>query len=219
MDVESQRATVSVRPGRHTELDAIVSWHLQHFSEGFFARLGPRFLKQNYATLLGSPAGYLMVAELDGVPVGYVAGTTDAVAHRRHVMQTARGRLAALGALALARRPQLAWLFLRRRALVYARKLLLSRQLTLPGTPVQVGTLDQLVVDPRAQHRGAGSLLLTSAVDEATRAGASRLELVTEAGSSVGEKFYQPAGWVRSGSSRDRDGRVLERWVLRLPSA
>ncbi|NYG53896.1 GNAT family N-acetyltransferase [Nocardioides perillae] len=183
---------------------------------------------------VASSFGVGAVALEDGVPVGFVLGSTDRRAHVAWLLAHRRRELVLAGALALATRPAVLAEFLRTRAGRYARRLLrrAPRGTAAPATAGQavdgpggdrgagrgdgpVAVLEAVVVVPGARTRGIGTRLTAVVVDAAREAGADRVELVTKAGQGGAAGFYERGGWQRVGSHVDRDGDEVH--TFRLP--
>lgn len=207
----------------------VADLHVHELPHGLFPRLGRRFVHRWHRAHVASSFGVGAVALEDGVPVGFVLGSTDRRAHVAWLLAHRRRELAVAGALALLARPVLLAEFLRTRAGRYARRLLGrgSRPAPAPSAggagssegPVPgegpVAVLEAVVVVPGARTRGIGTRLTAVVVDAAREAGAARVDLVTKAGEGGAAGFYERGGWQRVGSHVDRDGDEVH--TFRLP--
>lgn len=206
----------------------VADLHVHELPHGLFPRLGRRFVQRWHRAHVDSSFGVGAVALEDGVPVGFVLGSTDRRAHVAWLLAHRRRALLVAGALALAVRPAVLAEFLRTRAGRYARRLLgRAPQPPTEGTtgpddapgdapgggPVAV--LEAVVVVPGARTRGIGTRLTAVVVDAARAAGAARVDLVTKAGAGGAAGFYERGGWQRVGSHVDRDGDEVH--TFRLP--
>ncbi|MEJ5946523.1 GNAT family N-acetyltransferase [Pseudokineococcus basanitobsidens] len=210
-------SSVVVRPATASDLPRTARWQVLHLPHGFFPSLGTRFVRRWHATHLGGRHGVALVAELDAgargrVPVGFLVGATDQVAHVREVVAHHRGPLALAAALALLRRPRTAARFARTRLRPYARRLLGRDS---PGTADDAGAAEgavavvaAVVVAPAARGAGVGEALLAAFADAARGAGTEVAELVTRADSGAAA-FYERLGWERVRERADRDGVVV----------
>ncbi|WP_106432594.1 GNAT family N-acetyltransferase [Streptomyces zinciresistens] len=197
------------------DLPFVVAEHLGHFPDGFFARLGPRFLAAYTRTYLSGPDARAYTAEIGGQPVGFLVGVTDPAAHRRHVLRD-HGRgllLRALGSLSV--RPRLALHFLRTRLVRYCRKLIPNRAARrapaagpAAAPPGVTAVLAHVVVAEHARSRGIGAALIARFVEDAAEAGCARVTLVTAAEGGAGA-YYEWLGWLRQGETHTPDGRHL----------
>lgn len=113
----------NVRRMESGDLDFIVREHQERFPDGFFVRLGPRFLTEYYRSFLTGPHARGCVAELAGERVGFLVGVLDPTAHRSHVIKRHGRALTVVASTALMLSPALAWHFLRTRARRYIRRL------------------------------------------------------------------------------------------------
>ncbi len=66
-----------VRPARIGDRRAVADLHIQGIDTGFLSSLGPGFLSVLYRAMIQDPDSAVLVAERDGVVVGFVAGTLD----------------------------------------------------------------------------------------------------------------------------------------------
>ncbi|GGI07746.1 GNAT family N-acetyltransferase [Egicoccus halophilus] len=110
-----------MRPASRRDLRSTARLHRDQLPDGFFARLGPGFLRTYHATFRRSPDAIAIVTGEPGRPGGFLVGTLDNRTHYRFVVRRCAWRLALRGLLALLARPRMGWLFVRTRALHYAR--------------------------------------------------------------------------------------------------
>ena len=97
------------------DLGIVAHWHIAHFPDGFYARLGERFLASHYLSYLDSPHAVAFVARADGRLVSFLVGSIDDARHRRLIARRRGFALLTSGAAALAARPHLWRDFLLRR--------------------------------------------------------------------------------------------------------
>ncbi|MGP3684254.1 GNAT family N-acetyltransferase [Streptomyces sp. IBSNAI002] len=198
-------------------LPFVVRQHRTFFPEGFFAKLGDRFLTAYTRTYLTSPHAVAFIATVDARPVGFLVGITDTVLHRRFILRRRGLGLAARGALALCARPALGWSFARTRLPRYVRRLRPgaapvpahapapdAERRSAPAGPVAV--LQHVAVMPDARSLGIGAELIDRFVANSSLAGSARVQLVTAAGAGGAGRYYEQRGWLRRGSSRTADG-------------
>lgn len=212
--------TYELRPMRHEDVDHVASEHRRHFPDGFFARLGPRFLTAYTSTYVGAPDACAYVACAQGGICGFVVGTTHPEAHRAYVLRNHGPRLAMTGGAALALRPGLAWSFLRTRAGRYV-KVLLSRhdQVEQEAPPPGGGppaVLAHIVVSRPWRASGVGTALVDSFLADAASARCASVSLVTEAGDHGAATFYDRLGWNRLGEITTAEGRPLQQYEFPL---
>jgi ribosomal protein S18 acetylase RimI-like enzyme len=198
-----------LRDMREEDLAFVVEQHLYHFPDGFFARLGRRFLREYYRSLLTGPAAVTTVAEVSGRPAGYLVGVTAPVEHREHVLSRHGRRLALCAAIGMLLRPSTALCFLRTRAGRYAKKLLRRGRACAPvtrPTGEAPAVLTHVAVAPTAQDNGVGSALIERFEHEAACAGCDRLVLVTASGEDGAGPYYRRRGWRAVEEHRTPDG-------------
>jgi GNAT superfamily N-acetyltransferase len=213
---ERGRATPGVRPLTAADLGWTCALQREALPHGFFTELGPRFLAAYQQTFLDSPAGIALAAETEDGPAGFVVGATDAAAHRAWVVRHRGRRLAALGVLALLRRPRAAARFLRTRLGHYLRALLPGRRrgsADEPALPTAAAVLTHVAVAPQRRRGGTGRTLVEAFVAEAERRGAGRARLTTLRDDHGAEEFWRALGWTPGkaiGDDEDRVHRVFE---------
>jgi len=71
----SERIPTSVRAGGPPDAAAAARLHGQLISEGFLSSLGPRFLRRLYSRIARAEGSFLLIAEIDHTPVGFIAGS------------------------------------------------------------------------------------------------------------------------------------------------
>lgn len=208
-------SNVSVRSMREQDVPGVVSAHLLAFADGFFARLGRKFLTRYYRTFCDGPFAVALVAETDGHACGYLVGIVDPSQHRR-VLLSDHGRLLAWwGFLGLARRPLLLMRFVATRSKRYAAALLRARH-TDQAEPERVAVLSHIVVAPERRGDGVGTALVDHFLGRAVAAGCERACLVTIAGSGGAGDFYSQMGWTYIQSRLSVDHRRLAYYELDL---
>ncbi|MFF3820459.1 GNAT family N-acetyltransferase [Streptomyces bluensis] len=212
----------AIRPMEPEDLHFVATEHRAHFPDGFFARLGPRFLSAYTGTYLTSPYARAYIAEADGLPVGFLVGVTDPAAHRHHVIRTHGRRLALRACAALSTRPGLALHFTRTRLTRYARKLLPGQRRrteeTATVTPRDgvTAVLSHVVILGRVRSLGLGSALVARFTEDATTAGCAHVSLVTAAGEDGAGRYYERLGWRYAGETRTPEGRAYATYDYQL---
>lgn len=209
------------------DLPFVVDAHLAHFADGFFARLGPRFLARYYRTFLDGPTAVAVIAENDGAPCGYLTGVLRTAQHRNLLLRYHGPGLAVRGSAAMVRHPRAGLTFVATRLLRYVRGLRRSLTPTRPtpsapeptSASADVGStavLTHVVVTEPRRSRGVGTRLVDRFLDEATQAGCSTAALVTLADPTGAAAFYEARGWTRGDTVTTPDGRSLWRYALNL---
>jgi ribosomal protein S18 acetylase RimI-like enzyme len=198
------------------DLRFVIAEHGVHFPDGFFARLGPRFLTAYTGTYLTSPHARAYIAEVDGEPAGYLVGVLDPAAHRGHVFSVHGRRLALRAGAALCVRPRLALHFIRTRLGRYVRKVLpglqgrggmtaaITRRDEAEGV---TAVLSHVAVANGVRSLGLGSGLVRHFVQDAAASGCARVSLVTAAEADGAGCYYERLGWEYVGETCTPEGR------------
>jgi ribosomal protein S18 acetylase RimI-like enzyme len=209
---------VQVRRLERSDCTVAAGLHADQLPHGFFASLGPRWLRSYYTTFVASPHAVALVARSGGKTVGVLVGTTRNAAHYRWVLRHRGVALAGRGLAAMVLRPRVGAHFARTRVRRYARGLL---RLTLQRMPWQrtgqasgpapddPAVLTHLAVHDGARGQGAGTALVEAFMAETERAGATRALLVTLAGDAGAGPFYKRLGWEHVEDRRGHDGQEL----------
>jgi GNAT superfamily N-acetyltransferase len=215
-----------VRAALPADARTTARWQQEHLGHGFFPGLGRGFLARWHASYLAGPHGVSLVAEVDDgggpVPVGFLVGSVDQVAHVRSVVDgPLRAGLVRAGVLGLLAHPRTAGRFVRTRGRRYARRLLGARAGAAPapvaggGPAAPVAVVAAVVVLPAARGAGVGAALLDTFLATARAAGTPTAELVTRADGGAAA-FYEQLGWRRVADRTDRDGARVLTYALDL---
>jgi ribosomal protein S18 acetylase RimI-like enzyme len=198
-----------------SDLEFVVDEHLAHFPDNVFGQLGRRFLTEYYRTFLDGPHADAVVALMAGAPAGFLVGVLDVREHRRLVRRFHARRLAWHAAIALARRPGMAFALIRRRIAV---RLAAFRRAGSAGVdPVEgVAVLSHVAVQQEARGVGLGTSLILGFVDRARDAGASTVSLATAAGAEGAGDLYERLGWQLATERDTFDGRRIALYDLDL---
>ena len=240
-----QSASASVRPVPVTEpadatdvvvlrrmglqdLAFVVDAHIAHFGDGFFARLGPRFLARYYRTFLDGPTAVAIIAENGGTPCGYLAGILHTRQHRALLLRYHGPGLVFRGSAAMLRHPRTGITFVATRLPRYVRSFRRSLKLTVSdrtNAPEQradsagvcdPAVLSHVVVSEPRRLRGVGTRLVDHFLDEAAQAGCATASLVTLAEPTGAAAFYGARGWTKRDSFTTPDGKPLWCYTLDL---
>lgn len=205
----STPSAVRIRTARREDLSFVVAQHQSFFPDGFFVRLGGRFLSEYYRSFMTDRASCVLVAEESGRPVGYLVGTPDPDLHRHHVMRKHGKRLCLLGLGALLRQPNLILMFLRTRGWRYLRAAVRHRseaRVRRVATRTDTtGVLNHVAVLPEHQGEGIGSLLIQALEEAALAAGCDRLVLVTGS-DGLAPAYCRSTGWSYVGERCTPEG-------------
>ncbi|WP_432563536.1 GNAT family N-acetyltransferase [Kineococcus sp. SYSU DK003] len=201
-----------VRPLALTDVTATAELHARCLRQGLFPRLGPEFLARWHATFTDTDSAWAAVCVDDrgdqrSTVVGYVLVSVDPPRHRRHAMVVHRGPLVRAASRGMARRPHVAFFFVRTRLVRYGRRALrtwIGKRTPAPrarsGAPA---VLQALVTDERHRHEGVATELLGRALQEISRRGVREVVLLTQEQEAVA--LYERFGFETTGV-RVRDG-------------
>jgi ribosomal protein S18 acetylase RimI-like enzyme len=168
-----------LRAGTDGDAAAAAALHSGQISEGFLAFLGPRFLRRLYRRVARTPSCFLLVIEDGGTAVGFLAGSTDVRAlYRSFVL-----RDGAVAALACAGRLLGSW----RRVIETLRH--------GTGSAGSGAELLAIAVDPTAQGRGGGTLLVEGFLTEVGRRGQRGAYVVVAEDNESAVALYQRNGF------------------------
>jgi len=207
---DSSRKTMKIRivPMSTRHVEEVTAVHLRAFPRFFLSFLGARFLRLFYGCVVREPSAFGVVAlpENSEDVLGFVAGTD---APRGFFKRLLRSRLFGFALASVGpflRRPSIAPRLLR--ALLY-------RGDSPPGEGRAL--LMSIAVDPEAQGRGVGKLLIDAWVLAARARGAKGLYLATDAvDNDATNGFYLKNGWRVESTYQTPEGRLMYRYVLDL---
>lgn len=187
--------TAPVRRAGHDDIGVVVALHGERIAEGFLVTLGPRFVARLYRRIARSERAELLVAEVDGRVVGFVAVTTaTGRLYREFLLHDAA--LAGLAAApSILRSPRRVWETLR-----YG-----TRDDGLP--PAEI--LSVAVASDVVGH-GIGGSLVSAALAELVRRDVHAAHVVTAVGNQAAIAMYERAGFVRHGRTEVHPGAVQE---------
>jgi ribosomal protein S18 acetylase RimI-like enzyme len=200
----------TIEPLRATHVPAIVDVHMRAFPRFFLTFLGPRFLREFYASFLVDPAGVGLAAvdSRTGRVVGVVVGPVSPDGYFQRLLKRRWWAFALASAAAVLRRPTVIRRLLR--AVFY-------RGESPPGPPRAL--LSSLAVAPEAQGHGVGRALVRAWVRSVRRRGATGCCLTTDAqDNDPVNRFYQGLDWKIETTYTTRQGRAMNRYVLDVPA-
>ncbi len=210
--IKATGSAVSTRSACADDLTAIVQVHLSAFHSGFtLSALGPKFLYKYYRQVLCFDEGLLLVAEVEGKIVGFVAGFTDP---RRFYQTLARHKWQfAIPALrAIPRHPHLllrGWSLVRR---------VIRPMERLADASQASCELSSAAVRPEAAGQGIGQALVRAFVDAARAKNASGVSLTTDAVNNEDvNRFYRRLGFRLHRTFQASSGRFMNEYMLDLP--
>ncbi len=142
-----------LRIGHEDDAGAAAGLHARQISEGFLTFLGPRFLRRLYRRVPRTPGCFLLVVEEKGTTIGFLAGSTNVAALYRSFLW--HDGVAA--ALASGGRLLRSW-----------RRVMETLRHGTDGSG-EGAELLAVAVDPMAQGRGVGTLLVEGFLTEVAR--------------------------------------------------
>lgn len=212
-------AAAGVRDLVEGDLATTAALHERSLPDGFFARLGQRFLRCYHRSFVDSPHAVALGAPADGELHGFLLAVLAPGPHGRYVVRRWGSALALRGALALVVRPEVLVLFLRTRAVRYARALWRRRRTqAAPGGSAPAAAsavLSHVAVRDEARRGGRGAVLVEALHVRAAAAGADAVVLVTDP-HGPGPGFYRRLGYDELGTGVGSDGQQWTRFRFRL---
>lgn len=189
--------TKTLRKAEIGDINVIVAIHQTAFQGFFLDRMGPRFLKIYYRTILDYDRSILLLhMDEKGEIDGFAAGFRDPERFYRHFRSYRRKMMLPI-LFALFRRPGLIFQIARNTSRVTS--------VTEPhGTQVELSS-----IGTNRPGTGAGSQLLVGFCEQAAQFGASEVRLTTDRDDNDGVvDFYLRHGFEIHGTE-ERHGRVL----------
>lgn len=199
---------VQLRPATLGDVTDVVAIHRRAFIGFFMTELGAAFLARYYRLVLEYPGGLLLVADVDGLPVGFVAGFL----HPPGFYALLRRRAFELGLAVL---PAL----LRRPSIVSRLLANMRRTGDAGSTEGNVPSeLASVAVDPAYAGKGIGAQLVRAFVEASRARGADVVYLTTDAqNNDAVNRFYQGLGFRLSRTFWAAGRRLMNEYRLALP--
>lgn len=196
---------VSIRNLIRADVEAVVAIHMRAFPTFFLTVLGARFLREFYTSFLLDPVGRGFVAvDHDGQVLGAVVGPLQPSGYFRRLVRRRWWAFALSSFAAVIKKPGNVGRLLG--AAFYRGE--------SPSGPVRA-LLSSIAVDPAAQGRGVGRLLVERWVKEVRAMGVSGCYLTTDAEKNDRvNAFYCELGWWLESTYQTREGRQMNRYLL-----
>ena len=201
-------SALTTRTGRPDDAVVAARLHAAEVSDGFLSSLGPGFLTVLYRRVPRSPGCWLLLAELEGRPIGFLAGTVDTSALYRRVLAhdgPAALRAAGLGLL---------------RRLPRAVETLRYPQRTAAGAaPLPAAELLAMAVDPAARGQGAGRALVEAFQIRLTTSQTDAARVTVGSGNAAALALYRSCGFIDHARIEVHRGAPSEVLVWRPPGS
>nr|WP_232523432.1 glycosyltransferase family 4 protein [Nocardioides sp. MAH-18] len=189
---------LQVRGMRAGDVRAAAALHRRAFPSFFLSALGEPFLREFYRGFLDDDTAVTaVVADAGGDLLGIVVGTTAPAGFFGRLLRRQLVGFAIASARAALRRP--------------SSVVRLVRGVLYRGEESGEGALlSSICVDPAAQGRGVGGLLLGRWTEEASSRGATAAHLSTDADRNAEvNRFYRSHGWELRHEHTTREGRRM----------
>jgi len=198
-----QQPDLLTRPMTLADIDAVVRIHQGAFQGFFLTRMGPRFLRSYYRTVLDYAGSVALVVADSGLgePLGFAVGFHEP--HRFYALFRQR-RLRLLPAMlrAVIMDPSLVFAILQN-----------MRRIEAERDRPQLKIVELSSIGVGKQGAGIGSQLIEAFVAQAVRLGSKQIKLTTDRDNNDGVRaFYERRGFVLDGLE-DRGKRSLCRYI------
>jgi ribosomal protein S18 acetylase RimI-like enzyme len=172
---------VNVRVGTEADVGFAAALHTSEITEGFLPTLGRAFLARLYRRRVRSQHSFLLIADDDGVPVGFVAGSED-------VRALYRAFLVRDGVPAAARA-------LPRVIRSVGRVVETLRYPAGGDADLPAAELLAIAVAPGGRGRGVGRALVDALTSELARRGVAAVRVVVGADNAGALRLYEACGF------------------------
>ena len=188
----SGSGVAEIRPAVAADAAALARMHIEGIGSGFLPRLGPRFMRLLYESLIGYDEAVVLVADSGGGAVGFVAGVPDTGAFYKYFART-HGAGAGLRALPALARPSN-----------------LRRGWETARYGGEVGSVPaellSMAVDPPWRGKGIALRLGRSLLAELEARGVGDVKVVVGMRNEVAQRAYQRMGFVEAGTEEVHPG-------------
>jgi ribosomal protein S18 acetylase RimI-like enzyme len=171
---------VSLRPGLRRDAGTAATLHAELISEGFLSSLGARFLEHLYGRIARSEGSFLVIAEAQGAPIGFIAGSV-ALGRLYRSFLLRDGVAASLSAPV---------------RLVTALPRVLETLRHGGGGEEEGGELLAVAVDPRWRGRQVGRRLVEAFLGETAQRGVGAAHVVVGADNTAAITMYRRSGFT-----------------------
>lgn len=197
--------TVKIIKLKQSDVKSVVDVHMRSFPDFFLTFLGPRFLKEFYASFLvdDEGMGFAAIDEESGQIVGAIVGPVVPDGYFKRLLKRRFLVFCFASMSAVLKRPKVIKRLLR--AVFYRGE--------SPQGPKR-SLLSSIAVSPDAQGKGVGRMLVTRWTQEAKSRGSNGCFLTTDAdGNEAVNMFYQKLGWKIESNYATPEGREMNRYV------
>jgi ribosomal protein S18 acetylase RimI-like enzyme len=195
-----------IRSMQWPDVEAVVAIHLESFNGFFLARLGARFLKEFYRSILRDATSIALVSQGHTGLAGFAVGTTQPAGYYRRMLLRRWPHLLVAALPQILRRPDTVLRLLRR----------VSAAAERPCPPDEALLLS-IAVQPRAQGQGVGRGLLEAFLREAAQRRAARVSLTTDRlDNERANRFYVRSGFVLERSFATAEARQMNEYQIDL---
>lgn len=189
-----------VRPATREDAPRVAALHAGRITEGFLPTLGPTFLTRLYRRVVAAPEGIVLVADVQGEVVGFVAAATSL----GRIYRSFLWRDGVPAALSAAPRLVRSW----RRVLETLRYP--ARTVGLPEAEILA-----VAVDSSCSRSGLGRTLVDATLVELERQGVDAVRVVAGADNTAAINLYRRCGFVVAARTAVHEGTASEVLVWR----
>jgi len=199
---------LSIRKMRRSDIEAVVSTHLEAFPGFFLSFLGAAFLRELYTSIVLDPTGISFVCSQGTEIKGFVAGTDQPAGLYSRLVRQRWWRFALASIRSTLRKPTIAPRLLR--------ALKMPKEVRASGG---VGALMSIGVLPDEQGRGIAHALVQEFLSEARRRGLAEVNLTTDRlNNELVNRFYEQLGFGVIRTFATPEGRQMNEYTICLRS-
>ncbi|HUY23034.1 MAG TPA: GNAT family N-acetyltransferase [Acidimicrobiales bacterium] len=170
----------ALRLGGPGDAAPAATMHARLIADGFLSSLGPRFLRRLYGRIVRTDGSFLLVAECDGAPIGFIAGSLS-------LGRLYRSFLVRDGAGAFLSAPV--------RLTTALPRVLETLRHSRGGPTTEGAELLAVAVDPAWRGRHVGQRLVAGFLHEVQHRGVTRAHVVVGAANAAAIGMYRQAGF------------------------
>ena len=188
------------------DLEEVVKIHLKSFQGFFLSFLGPKFLKLFYKGIISSPLGVGLIYINNNRVEGFICGAINPSDFFRYLLRKKWLHFSLASLRAILKKPS-----------IISRIIRAKRRPSLSHKRNNKAELMSIGVDPKAQSKGIGKILVQHFLKELKYKGIQEVNLTTDRlNNEKVNEFYKKSGFTLKRYYTTPEGREMNEYVIKL---